>query len=84
MASASSVPEDKKGAAKSTFDSNAGFTAIAEVKEVDTMAVLNLMMPRDRNLQVRAVMSSNPQTGTPPPPPGGHPGQSQVNIRRRT
>jgi hypothetical protein len=68
MASASSVPEDTKVAAKSTFDNNAGFTASAEVKEVDSMAVLRLMMPRDRNLQFRGVMSSNPQTSNPPSP----------------
>ena len=34
-----------------------GFTAAADVKEVDTMAVLRLMMPRTRALQLRALLS---------------------------
>lgn len=61
MASASSVPVDKKVVEDSgTFNHEAGFSASAEVKEVDSMAVLKLMMPRERNLQFRAIISSNP------------------------
>jgi len=58
MASASSVPVDKKVVEDSgTFNHEAGFSASAEVKEVDSMAVLKLMMPRERNLQFRAIIS---------------------------